>query len=454
MHAEAASARTGFATLLRGALAGALGEGVALPAALVSGVLLARHLGPEGFGVLGLAMAAAAAPAWVLASIVSRTALLALPRARAPVAAAAGLLRATLLWGALGWGAFALAGLVLAGPGGRPVLGLALGVAGADVALLAVARLHRSTLTAIGRASTAGTASGVFGLARLAATGLAIGLDTGPAGALAALALARVAEIAWCRRHGAIPLARPADRSAGAPAFGRGMAGTFLLQALCLQLFQRLDILLLSALGASGTAVGWYAAAQQVATAPMLAAGVVAPLVTVALVGAEAAERRGGLGRRADMVALGGLVAAMLGAGLAVPLAPVLFGPAYAPAAPLFAWLVLGGGGAWLLTIATARASAAGDLAGPLRASVALLALALLGWCVAIPSAGAEGAAAVTGLVALVAGVALHLALADARARLARRCVETAGALLLGGALGLGAAHVAGAGLAAAGLAG
>ncbi|MGP1357312.1 lipopolysaccharide biosynthesis protein [Roseicyclus sp.] len=424
MHAEEPLPRQ-RGGMARGALAGFAGEGMGLVLALLAAVLLARHLGPEDFGTFGLAAAAAAAVGWSLASLFSRAALVLVAAADDPRAVAGALLRSCLLWGLVAWIAFAGAGVPLAGVIGQPILVAAFAVAGSEVLLLSLSRLCRSVLTATGDYGAPGFGAGLFHAARLGAVGLVILAGGGPVAALLAIAAARCVELAFYGLRLPIPL----------PGAARGIrlrriAGPTLLQAVSLQLFHRVDILLLGAFGTAAGALGWYAAAQQVAVIPPLVAGVVAPLATVALARTPGGAGHGDIDRRVDRVAAVGLILFVALAGVAPPLAPLLFGDGFAGAAPLFAWLALGGAGSWLGAIGSGRWAAAGRMLPPAAVSAGGLAVAVAAHVIVIPVHGVTGAAIVTAATGGAAGLLIHLSAPGPRVG---RAVETLAALALGG---------------------
>jgi O-antigen/teichoic acid export membrane protein len=254
----------------------------------------------------------------------------------------------------------------------------------------------------------------------------------GPVAALLAITAARSVEIAFYWIGLPIP---PAGEGAGGNL--RQMAGPTLVQAVSLQLFFRVDILLLGAMGAASGAIGWYAAAQQVAVIAPLVAGVVAPMATVALARGTGSKDIATLDRRTDHISCLGLILFIASAGVAPLLAPLLFGPEFAPAAPLFAWLALGGAGTWLSAMGSGRWAAAGQVRWPAAVSLAALLVAVPAHVLSIPAFGALGAAIVTATTGALAGTVMHL---SAPGHSSRRVLETLAALGLG-AIAAVAAH-------------
>lgn len=416
--------------LAAGAAAGLLGEIAGVAGIVVSTIALARHLGPDSFGIYGLSMAAVAPAAWTLASVYGRAALFAGPADALDNAQR--LLGTALRWGLVGWGCLALAGAGLAALAMQAELGLALALAGAELPLLAAARVHRGALTATGRYVQPGVASGVFGIARVGAAGMVVFAGAGPVAAVATCVVARMLEVAYCRWKLRLRMTLGVD-TRPLTIRGRPFVGAFLLHAICLQTFRRVDLLLLSVLGASGSALGWFAAAQQVALAPALAAGAVVPLASSLFAGANTDASIRAITRRSDAVALTGLVGFLAAAGAMPSLMPLLFGAAYDQSGQLAAWLIVGGAGGWLLALSAARLTAMAR-SGPVATVVlVMLCLAVSAHLAVIPHHGAFGAAVVTGGAELLAGlVVFGLYRGEQIVRIA---VLTGGALVLGGFL-------------------
>ncbi len=97
------------------------------------------------------------------------------------------------------------------------------------------------------------------------------------------------------------------------------------------------------------------------------------------------------------------LPAAGLAAGASPVLVESLFGPAYRRTSPLFAALVLGAVGTLLLSLASGILVAAGRPRWTIAFSLPMLPVATLGYLLAVPRAGALGAALVTAGTAIAA---------------------------------------------------
>ena len=405
-----------------GVIAGLFGEGLALPLGLVSAAFLTRRLGLGEYGLLGLVTAAVAPVAWAAASLLSgRPGLRLISTSHTPLDTAGRLVWLNAAIGAGGWIVFCLAAPFLAAAFHRPEGTWLLMLGGAEILLFPISRAHRDTLAALGRYRSAGVAAAIQNFVRLATILIGVSLGLAVEGVLLAGVAARLAEIAWCRSVQA-PRLRPSTEVRLGAVYGF-LTATF-VYALCLQIFNRMDILLLSALGGDPATVSRYAAAQMLATAPGLFAMVVSALMIAAITRAEVASGEAAADSvrvRCDQIAAVAAAATVAAAGGSDSLARVLFGERFAEAGPLLGVLLLGGAAAIVASMATAQLVTPRLHQRLFLVSPPMLALGLVGQLVAIPRWGAMGAAATTAVVGAAAAATATLLLpAPRRARLER----------------------------------
>ncbi len=415
-------ARTGIA---RATVVGFAAEAMVFPVGLITAGFLTRHLGVVHYGRLSLVYAVVSPVVWLASTtFAGRIAVALLTGARDWRPMAAALLRANLLLGLgamIGFGA--LVPWIAAGIG-APELTPVLFAAAVEILLAPVIRIHRDALIAQGQYSWPAVATSAFQLARLTLVLALVAAGWDLIGVIGANLGARVVELVACRIRVRVPV-----RGAVQGWFGplRAQIGALFGYAVCLQLFARLDLVLLGFLGAAATDVGHYGAAQNLALAPALLAMVLSPLMIAAL-------RRAALGRQAEETAalksgslrfalaiwaMAGPVAAG-GPGLAV----LLFGPGFAPAGALLGWLGVAAGGGLVLSVLSAHQIAAGRFARPLAAGIPMLVAAAALQTAWIPWRGALGAAWATAAAAiLAAGIALGY---DGRGALPARLFDVA----------------------------
>lgn len=428
MSASAAPSvpRIGLAT---GTLLVMAAEALAFPAGLVAAVLLTRHFAPDEYGALALALAGIAWLEWTVVSLLSRAAWKLVAEAEEWRVAAEAVVRA-----------FALASLpftvlIIAGAGAAStLLGIPaplLRVLALEIPLFVIAQAYRAIL--VGR-GLHGSRAAVAALrwtvrAALIAAGVAAGAPLAWIGALIVAATgvelgiarwrvrrhARSTTRGLSRRHGVGSGHSSGDAQDGSHVGGPSMrrllayAGPLALSAVAMRLFDRIDIFALRLLGGSLESVANYGVAQNLALAPGLLGTAFTPALIAALSGhvargdIESARRLSGAALRLGVLAL---PMTLLVAGSAPALIELLFGPVYADAALPFALLVTGAVGTLMMAITGGVLAAAGRLHWTVALSVPVLVVALCCHLVAVPRAGAVGAAAVTAGTALAGAAA------------------------------------------------
>lgn len=390
--------------LIDGTFWSVLAQALALPTGLITTGYLTRRLGPEDFGLFVLAMTVATWLAWSIAALCP---------ARAVIKLVAGAddwrpIGKLVLWVHLSLGLGGALLLLVSAPGlasflSEPALAFYFSLVGIEVLLLNVSQAHRKVLIGLNGFRRQALAVAGRWTARVVAIVLFVEAGLSVAGALLGSAVAVVVELVIHRSgarlplsgHGDVPIRRLVSQAV--PLF---------LFLLCLQIVTKVDLIALKALGGSAAEAGIYGAAQTLASIPGLLTMVIAPLLLTAL-SRLIAENDVASSRRIVNDALRFILAllpfAAMTAGVADEVVPLIFGSAFAPAAPILATLIFGGVAMVAITILTVVPIVADRPRWPLGATLPMLVLCLAGHAVVIPSYGAEGAAVVT-TVALTSG--------------------------------------------------
>jgi O-antigen/teichoic acid export membrane protein len=406
MSAEAQSRRH----LLDGAARVFLGEALFFPTGLLVVAFLTRRLGPEGYGVLALAMAPVLWVEWSVAALFARATVKLTGDAGDWRPAGAAIVRWHLAIGVFA----ALLLVLLAHPAatvlGEPALAPYLRLFALDIPLVTVIHAHRSLLVGAGGFRPRALAAAVRWIARLLLVVALVEMGLSIAGAILGNIGASLVELAVVRSA-----IRP-------PLFGRvslqvgqlwSYATPLFVSAVSLRLLDRLDLFMLKALGAATQIAGHYGAAQNLSFAPRIFALSLSSLLLATLgqmlrAGQPHAAAR--LGRDAQRFALALLPLAGLAAGAAPELVALVFGAGYAPSAPLVAVLLFSAVASVQMSVGTAILVAAGKPAWTAWIACPLVPLAAAGHWLAIPRFGAGGAAAVTTACAALGAAAGVLA--------------------------------------------
>ncbi|MDR7418069.1 MAG: oligosaccharide flippase family protein [Armatimonadota bacterium] len=406
MSAEASSRRH----LLDGATRVFLGEALFFPTGLLVVAFLTRRLGPEGYGVLALTMAPVLWIEWSVAALFSRATVKLAGDAEdwRPVGAA--IVRLHLAAGVL-------AGVLLAafaGPVaallGEPALAGYLRLFALDVPLMTVIHAHRGLLVGTGGFRPRAVAAAARWIARLLLIVALVEAGFSVTGAILGNIGASLVELAVVRSAIRPPLLGRAPLNVG-PLWT--YATPLFVSAASLRLFDRLDLFVYKALGASTELAGIYGAAQNLALAPRifnvsLSTLLLATLTQMLRIGQGRAAAD--LSRDAERFGLALLPLAGIAAGSAPELVGLVFGETYAPAAPLLALLLFATIASVQMSIATAVLTAGGKPGWTVWLAWPLVPLAAAGHLLAIPRFGAAGAAFVTSACAALGAAACVLA--------------------------------------------
>ncbi|MDR7496340.1 MAG: oligosaccharide flippase family protein [Armatimonadota bacterium] len=382
--------------LLGGAVSIVLGEGLFFPTGLLTVAFLTRRLGPEGYGLLVLAMAPVLWVEWSIAALFARATVKLTGDAGDWRPLGAGIVRVHLVIGAAAAALLALAAGPLAALLGEPALAGYLRLFSLDVPLLALIHAHRGLLVGAGGYRQRGLASACRWTARLLLIVTLVGLGLSVEGAILGSIGASLVELAVLRGYVRPPLL---GRAPMAVAGLWTYATPLFLSTVSLRLVDRLDLFMLRLLGVGVDGVGAYGAAQNLALAPRVFSLALSSLVLASLSHAQrAGDHRvaAGLVRDAQRATVVLLPLAALAAGAAPEIVSLLLGPVYAASAGTLAVLLPGAVAAVSLSVTAVLLTAAGRPGWTVPLAWAMLPLAGAGHLLAIPRAGPLGAAIVT----------------------------------------------------------
>jgi O-antigen/teichoic acid export membrane protein len=415
-----------------------LAESLLIPTGLLTAAYLARRLGPEGYGLFAVAAAIIAWVEWSLTALFARTSVKLVADARnwrqigstiLSVHLFASLAGALLLW-------------VLAAPLalllGKPVLAGYLRLFAVDIPLFCQAQAHRNILVGLGDFTEPALAAAARWVSRLVLVVLLVGLGLSVEGAILGYIGASLIELAVARFF-----VRPAFSARATLGIRKlwGFAAPLLFSALALRLYDKLDLVTLTALGGTARQAGLYGAAQNLAIFPGLFAASFSPLLLSALSRAFR-DGKGPLARALARDAMRAVILlapfAGLAAGSSSEIVTLVFGTAFGRAASLLFWLLFAALALLQVSVATAILIAAGRPRLTLAVTAPLPLIALVGYLVVIPRWGPEGAARVTFMSAAL--VALAAVLAVSRVC---RALPPMGSVVRSGLLCVGAYTVA-----------
>jgi O-antigen/teichoic acid export membrane protein len=370
--------------------------------ALITTGFLTRQLGPQGYGLLALALTTII---WIESAITSFFAKATIKFVGEtsdwkPVGAM--VIRFSLKVGiaamVLVWLLAAPLSVLL----NEPDLALYLRVCAVDIPLLCVGQAYRNVLIGTGNYQAGAVARAGRWLARMCLVVVLVEAGLSITGALLGVIGASVVEL-WLSRwylgsgmfikqpRVLIPIQR--------------YGALLFLSSLCLIFYNGMDLFMLKILGGTATQAGIYSAAQSLSLLPGLFSWTFSSLLLATLsrqLADHQGERARELARDAMRVTLWLVPVAAIIAGAAPEIVRVVFGSAFVPAGPLLALLIVGAVSNVMLMVSITIMTAAGSPARTVMFTAPLVPLALGGHLLLIPRLGQQGAALVTVVVSFL----------------------------------------------------
>ncbi|MBU6433866.1 MAG: oligosaccharide flippase family protein [Nitrospirae bacterium] len=376
--------------------------------ALITTGFLTRQFGPQGYGLLALALTTII---WVESAITSFFAKATIKFVGEtsdwkPVGAM--VVRLSLKVGiaamVLVWLLAAPLSVLL----NEPDLALYLRVCAVDIPLLCVGQAYRNVLIGMGNYQGGAVARAGRWLTRLFLVVVLVEAGLSITGALLGVIGSSVAELLLSRWYlGSGMFIKQARMPIPIQRYG----ALLFLSSLCLIFFNGMDLFMLKILGGTAAQAGIYSAAQSLSLLPGLFSWTFSSLL-LATLSRQLADRQGErareLARDAMRVTLWLVPVAAIIAGAAPEIVGVVFGTAFLPAGPLLALLIVGAVANVMLMVSLTIMTALGLPARTVMFTAPLVPLALGGHLLLIPRLGQQGAALVTvGVSLLGASVAV-----------------------------------------------
>lgn len=388
----------------RGSVGVTMADALAVPAGLLIVIILTRGLGPETYGVFVLASSIVLWLEWTLASFFSRASIKMVSDATSPMDVASVLVRWETSIGLAAGAVLALGAPWIAALLSEPALTGPLRLLAIDIPIFTLGQALRNVQVGVGRFDRRAAASATRSIVRFLLTLLLVQMGFSVAGAILAMIGASIAEVLVVGRGLALRW-RGSASSPTLAAVATYAVPTFLFAAM-VRIFDRMDLLMLKGLGASTAAAGLYGATLTATRIPMLLAGSIAPLLLASmsvLLRSQEQQAASTMARQSVRLTFLFLPFAAIGAGFSTELLRLALGKEYAIASFVPSALILAALALFLLSIAVAILTAADRPGATSVAGTLMVVTAIPAHLLMIPRLGAEGAAAVSASIALLA---------------------------------------------------
>lgn len=381
-------------------------EALVIPTGLATTIFLTRSLGPESYGLYGLAVSIIIWIEYSICALFSSTSLKFIGESGDWESIARTVLRLYLLVSVAAmvclWLFSGAIGELLNAPGLKHYLS----ILAVDIPFYVLATAHRQILIGIGKLRERAFASMVRWIARLVFIVLLVELGLSVEGAILGIIGASALELAVGRYYLRIPF------------FGHsnfdlrklwGFAAPLFLFHMSMRLFEKMDLFFVKGLGGSDEQAGIYVAAQNLSMMPGLFAMSFSPILLATLsrlLGEGDSGTAIHLMRNSFRAVLMLLPFAALTAGASGELTALVFGNEYRASAPILSILIFGTIASVFISLNYAILTASGRPGWPLLLTAPVVLAALPCYYLVIPRAGMTGAASVYALTAwLGAGV-------------------------------------------------
>jgi O-antigen/teichoic acid export membrane protein len=374
--------------------------------ALITTGFLTRQLGPQGYGLLALALTTIIWIEGAITSFFAKATIKFVGETSDWKPVGAMVVRLSLKVGiaamVLVWFLAAPISILF----NEPDLALYLRVCAVDIPILCLGQAYRNVLIGTGNYQAGAVARAGRWLARMCLVVVLVEAGLSITGALLGVIGASVVEL-WLSRWylGSGMFIKPPRMPIPIQRYG----ALLFLSSLCLIFYNGMDLFMLKILGGTATQAGIYSAAQSLSLLPGLFSWTFSSLL-LATLSRQLADRQG---ERAREVARDAMrvtfwlvpVAAII-AGAAPEIVQVVFGSTFMPAGPLLALLIVGAVANVMLMVSLTIMTAVGLPARTVMFTAPLVPLALGGHLLLIPRLGAQGAALVTVGVSLLGAAA------------------------------------------------
>jgi O-antigen/teichoic acid export membrane protein len=380
-------------------------EAVSLPTAIITAAFLARRFGPDDYGLFTLTLAIVAWLEWTLASLFARAAVKHVADAEDWRPAGGMVLRMFAVAGVLGLVALWSTSSPLGALMHEPSLPHHLRLLAMDVPLFMLTQAHQQVLVGTGAYTKRAAVAAWRWVGRMLLVLAFVSAGFGVDGALAGIIGGSLVELVVAR---SFVKPRLRDARLGDSSAMWGYAVPLFAAAVALRLFDKLDLFMLKALGASAALAGIYGAAQNLTIVP----GLVALSVTTLLLSTLSRAIRLGDDAGAHTLVHNAMRGVLLlfpfagvAAGASTGLATLVFGARFVATGPLLSVLIFGAIAVVMISVASVLLTATGKAAWAMIVALPIVPLAVVSHLLVIPRYGASGAAVVTLVVASVGAV-------------------------------------------------
>lgn len=381
--------------MLDGAVRVFLSESLLVPTGLVTTIFLTRRLGPESYGIYGLAVGIVVWIEFSICNIFGGTSIKFIGEAEDWEPIAIKVLRLYILISA----AAALALWTLSGEIawllGAPKLGTYLPLLAIDIPISVLSTAHRQILVARGKFKERAMTGSVRWIGRMVLIVLLVEAGLSVEGAILGIIFSSLIELIIIRLYARIPVLKSSEFPLSSLL---GYVTPLFFFAVGMRLYDRLDLLLVKALGGTAEQAGIYVAAQNLSIIPSLFTLSFSPLLLSTLsraVNGGSREEVSHLLRISYRVVLLLIPFLAVISGSSHEVVRLIFGSDYVGSAPLLSILIFGSAATVFISVNYAVLTASGKPGLPLILAGPIVPASAAFYFLVIPRYGMIGASSV-----------------------------------------------------------
>jgi O-antigen/teichoic acid export membrane protein len=386
--------------MLDGTIRVFLAESLLIPTGLITTIFLTRSRGPESYGIYGLVVSIVIWIEYSICQIFGGTSIKFIGEAEHWEPIATTVLKLYLLVSAAAVAALWLFSNEIAGLLNAPKLGSYLSLMAIDIPIFVLSTAHRQILIGIAKFKERALTSSVRWISRMVLIVILVSIGLSVEGAIIGIIISSLIELIIVRSYVRAPVFSHSNFRAGRL---WGYITPLFLFAAGMRLFDKLDLLLVKALGGTAEQAGIYVAAQNLAIIPGLFALSYTPLLLSTLtraIGTGNRETVTHLITTSHRIAVLLIPFAAMTAGCSHELVRLIFGDEYGGTAQILSVLIFGSVATVLISVNYAVLTASGKPGLPLLLAGPIVPISILFYFLVIPRFGMIGASSVYTLLA------------------------------------------------------
>ena len=383
---------TGARHMLDGTIRVFLSESLLIPTGLITTIFLTRILGPESYGIYGLAVGIVLWIEYSICNMFGGTSIKFIGETDDWEPIATTVLKLYLIVSAAAVIALWLFSGKIAAILNAPKLGSYLSLLAIDIPIFVLSTAHRHILVGLGKFKERALTSAARWLSRLVLIVILVGIGLSVEGAILGIIASSLLELIIVRSYIRPPIFKHSDFDTRKL---WGFVAPLFLFSVSMRLYDKLDLLLLKGMGGTAEQAGIYVAAQNLSIVPGLFALSFSPLLLATISRTISSGNKASVAHLVETsyrIVVLFLPFAAMTAGCSNEVVKLILGVEYEGSAPLLSLLIFGSIATIFISVNYAVLTASGKPGLPFLLAGPIVPLSVLAYFFVIPKFGMIGA--------------------------------------------------------------